>query len=179
MVPPPRVPTGCEEFSAFTDEFAKVRLRDGRGEKAYRHSHWWRRRRRPAAHQQARQRLPADAAEGRARLSRVSPRKIRRSAPACLQRLLSLPPERGERAGSSGTHPIWSRRRSKVACRAGLELPVSAMPRPSGRVSIGCSAPRVPSPRELHLRNAMARTCAPCAFEIDRAIRLASPPFGE
>src|SRR5438094_776404 len=65
---------------------------------------------------------------------------------------------RGERAGSSGTHPIWSRRRSKVACRAGLELPVSAMPRPSGRVSIGCSASRVPSPRELHLRNAMART---------------------
>jgi hypothetical protein len=32
MVPPPRVPTRCEELSAFTDEFAKVRLRDGHGE---------------------------------------------------------------------------------------------------------------------------------------------------
>jgi len=41
MVAPPRVPTGCEELSAFTDEFAKVPLRDGRGEKAHRHSHWY------------------------------------------------------------------------------------------------------------------------------------------
>src|SRR6266581_3705591 len=44
MVPPPSVPTRCEELSAFTDEFAKVRLRDGHGKKAHRHSHWWWRR---------------------------------------------------------------------------------------------------------------------------------------
>jgi hypothetical protein len=31
--------------------------------------------------------------------------------------------------------PVWSKPPSKVACRAGLELPVSAIARPSGRVS--------------------------------------------
>jgi hypothetical protein len=35
------------------------------------------------------------------------------------------------------SHPIWSKQPSKIACRAGLELPVSAIPRPSGRVSTG------------------------------------------
>jgi len=37
------------------------------------------------------------------------------------------------------SHPIWSRRRSKVACRTALELPASAMAPPNGRVSTGCS----------------------------------------
>ena len=37
------------------------------------------------------------------------------------------------------SHPTWSRRSSKVACRTGLELLVSAMPPPSGRVSTGSS----------------------------------------
>ena len=37
------------------------------------------------------------------------------------------------------SHPIWSKRPSKVACRADLELPVSAIARLSGPVSTGCS----------------------------------------
>jgi hypothetical protein len=44
---PPKYRSPLGELSAFTDEFAKVRLRDGHGEKAHRHSHWWRRRPRP------------------------------------------------------------------------------------------------------------------------------------
>src|SRR5262249_30916223 len=42
-------------------------------------------------------------------------------------------------------------------CRAGSELPVSAMPRPSGRVSTGCSASPVLSLRKLYL----TQWCAP------------------
>ena len=38
------------------------------------------------------------------------------------------------------SHPIWSRQPSTGACRARLRLPVSAKPRPSGRVSTACSA---------------------------------------
>ena len=53
------------------------------------------------------------------------------------------------------SHPTWSKRPSKVACRAGLELPVSAMLRPTGRVSTGCSAlhalgRREPDPTHRH-----------------------------
>jgi hypothetical protein len=46
--------------------------------------------------------------------------------------------------------PIWSKRPSKGACRAGLELSVFAIPRPSGPVSTGCSASRVHILREPH-----------------------------
>src|SRR5262249_22124952 len=52
---------------------------------------------------------------------------------------------------------IWSKPPWKVACRAGSELPVSAMPRPSGRVSTGCSASPVLSLRKLYL----TQWCAP------------------
>src|SRR5262249_30864065 len=52
---------------------------------------------------------------------------------------------------------LWPKRPWKLPCRAGSELPVSAMPRPSGRVSTGCSASPVLSLRKLYL----TQWCAP------------------